>query len=59
MNAADLPVGSVVANDSLAAIRKLDGIGAVWRATNGSHLHDSHIDALLAEGATVLREGTR
>ena len=57
VRAADLPEGSVVANDVIAVFRALDGIGAVWRATNGARLRDDQVDDLLATGASVLREG--
>lgn len=57
IQATDLPAGSVIANGEIAAMRALDGIGAVWRATNGSRLRDDQIDKLLGEGARVLRSG--
>lgn len=55
--AANLPQGSVVATDTIATFRIMDGIGFVWRGTDGKRYQDKHIDALLAAGATVLRVG--
>ncbi|GAA2911300.1 hypothetical protein Acy02nite_89960 [Actinoplanes cyaneus] len=55
--AATLPQGSVVATDTIATFRIMDGIGFVWRGTDGKRYQDKHIDALLADGATVLRTG--
>ncbi len=57
VKSADLPKGSIVVNVDVVFIRALDGIGAVWRSTNGSQLHDSDIDKRLVVGAQVLRVG--
>ncbi|SDT74553.1 hypothetical protein [Actinoplanes derwentensis] len=55
--AAGLLTGSVVATDSFAVFRVMDGIGFCWYGTNNNRRYqDADIDELLAAGtATVLR----
>lgn len=58
--AADLPVGSVVANGVLVAIRVswTPHLGTPWEMSNGGRYRDKHIDEMLADGAQVLRIGS-
>lgn len=55
--AADLPVGSIVATDTLVGLKAEPSGPFVsgWRMTNGGRYHDKHIDELLADGAAILR----
>lgn len=55
--AADLPDGSVVADDFHAYIKTHPTAHDPWRGTNGSYAGDWYVDKLLAEGAKVLRKG--
>jgi hypothetical protein len=57
INAADLPVGSVVANDTAAFIKIRMSMSPHWRGTNGTQVHNEHIDQHMQRGAVVLREG--
>jgi hypothetical protein len=59
MKAADLPDGSIVANENKAFIKNRPTRDSQWRGTDGSYARDWFIDDLLAEGAVVLREGAR
>ena len=52
--AADLPVGSVVANGRVAYVKSQ---WFQWRGTNGAHYQDDQIDDAILAGATVLRVG--
>ncbi|MFG2046082.1 hypothetical protein ACGFIW_01460 [Micromonospora sp. NPDC048935] len=54
---ADLPEGSIVANNTIALFRVLSGIGVVWRGTDGRRYDDASVDELLSGGAVVLRDG--
>lgn len=56
--AADLPVGSIVATDTLVGLKAEPSgplVSAGWRMTNGGYYHDKHIDEMLAGGAAILR----
>jgi hypothetical protein len=57
ITAADLPVGSVVANNTAAFIKIRIDMSPQWRGTNGTQVHNEHIDQQLRRGAAVLREG--
>jgi hypothetical protein len=59
IKAADLPEGSVVADDGIALFRLISGAGFVWRGTDGKRYRDEDVDELLVTGAFVLREGLR
>lgn len=58
MRAADLPVGSVVADD-VQALFRYGPSGDSWRTTWGgaSRVDDAYVDQVLAAGAQVLRTG--
>jgi hypothetical protein len=55
VKAADLPAGSVVATDREAWVKTYLRTDAPW--VGSSDKSDDQIDALLAAGAAVLREG--
>lgn len=55
--AADLPDGSVVAENNVVYIRNHPTRTAPWRGTNSGYFGDQHIDEVLAAGGTVLRYG--
>ncbi|GAA0494040.1 hypothetical protein Ade02nite_20780 [Paractinoplanes deccanensis] len=58
IKAADLPDGSVVANNKHAFIKTHPTRTAQWRGTNGGFFGDWYIDELFTEGkTTVVREG--
>jgi hypothetical protein len=57
VKAADLPDGSVVANDRAAFIKTHPTKDSPWRGTDGSYAGDWYVDSLLGRGAVVLREG--
>ncbi len=57
IKAADLPDGSVVADDHSAWIKSHPREWAQWRGTDGGFAPDEFIDSALADKAAVLREG--
>lgn len=57
VRAADLPDGSVVADDHTAWIKNHPREWAQWRGTDGGYAPDEFIDSALADGAMVLRGG--
>jgi hypothetical protein len=64
MKAADLPDDSIVVgresegSREVVCIKNHPSQWSAWRCTNGSHAGDWFIDELLANGGTVLREGS-
>ena len=57
VKAADLPEGSVVANDKHAFIKTHPSKNSEWRGTSGLYCGDWYVDELLSDGAAVLRRG--
>ncbi len=57
IKAADLPVGSVVADRHSAWFKDHPRDWAQWRGTRGDYAPDHFIDSALDDGATVLRHG--
>lgn len=57
IKAADLPEGSVVANERHAWVKSHPSAHSQWRGTSGGYYPDELVDKELAAGAMVLREG--
>jgi hypothetical protein len=56
----DLPIGSVIAADTDAWVRRQPawhGNEYVWHGTDGSVHESSSMDEMLADGGSVLRRG--
>lgn len=56
--AAELPDGSVVANEKKAFIKNHPTPTAPWRGTDGGYHPNWSVDEALTNGATLLRRGT-
>ena len=57
IKAADLPDGSVVADDNTAWIKNHPTVTAAWRGTDGGYAGNWLVDKALEKGAQVLRGG--
>jgi hypothetical protein len=57
IKAADLPDGSVVADNKQAFFKNHPSANSPWRGTSGGHFGDWKVDDALADGAVVLRHG--
>lgn len=53
-SAATLPTGSIVATPKAAWVKSI----SYWQCTNAGFWTDRDVDAVLAEGGTVVRVGT-
>ncbi len=58
MNAADLPEGSVVANNKKAWIKTSPSNYSQWRGTSGGYYPDKLVQDAIDAGAKVLRVGS-